>query len=73
VVQGERKNVIVIGIGLGILLQIVGIYWWFKDDDLFRPLLLLCPKENLKFWPAIFIILVNGILSFNQMSFERKY
>eukprot|EP00250_Pteridium_aquilinum_P022711 c25597_g1_i1 orf=161-1468(+) len=60
--KGERKSLIVITIGVGLLLQIVGIYWWFKKENLFRPLLLLPPKEIPKFWHAVFIIVVNDML-----------
>lgn len=60
--KGERKNLIVVTIGVGLLLQIIAIYWCFKKEDLFSPLLLLPPKEIPKFWHAVFIIVVNDTL-----------
>lgn len=60
-VQGERKIPVLIGISVGFALHVVGVYWWYQNDDLMYPLIMLPPKEIPPFWHAIFIIMVNGV------------
>ncbi|KAG0488734.1 hypothetical protein HPP92_007545 [Vanilla planifolia] len=59
--KGERKISILVGIALIFILHVIGVYWWYRNDDLLYPLLMLPPKRNTTFWHAIFIIMVNGI------------
>ena len=61
VLQGERKISMLAGITLVFMIHVFGVYWWYKNDDLLYPLVLLPPKEIPPFWHAIFIIMVNGM------------
>ncbi|KAA8517572.1 hypothetical protein F0562_017798 [Nyssa sinensis] len=60
--KGERKIPLLIGISLVFMLHVVGIYWWFRNDDLLYPLVMLPPKAIPPFWHAIFVIMVNDTL-----------
>ncbi|PON71122.1 Cdk-activating kinase assembly factor [Parasponia andersonii] len=48
--KGERKTYILVGIFIAFMLHVVGIYWWFQNDDLLYPLFMLPPKEIPPFW-----------------------
>ncbi|TKY45652.1 RING finger and transmembrane domain-containing protein 2 [Spatholobus suberectus] len=37
-------------------------FWWYQNDDLMCPLIMLPPKDIPPFWHAIFIIMVNDTL-----------
>jgi hypothetical protein len=52
---------VLIGISVAFALHVVGVYWWYQNDDLMYPLVMLPPKEIPPFWHAIFIIMVNGV------------
>jgi hypothetical protein len=58
--QGERKIAVLVGITVIFMIHVFGVYWWYRNDDLLRPLFMLPPKEIPPFWHAIFIIMVNG-------------
>ncbi|KAK7374117.1 hypothetical protein VNO80_07543 [Phaseolus coccineus] len=60
--KGERKIPVLIGISVAFALHVVGVYWWYQNDDLMYPLIMLPPKEIPPFWHAIFIIMVNDTL-----------
>ncbi|KAL3536624.1 hypothetical protein ACH5RR_005085 [Cinchona calisaya] len=60
--KGERKISVLIGISLVFTLHVVGVYWWYQNDDLLSPLIMLPPKAIPPFWHAIFIIMVNDTL-----------
>ncbi|PIN05668.1 putative E3 ubiquitin ligase [Handroanthus impetiginosus] len=60
--KGERKIFVLIGIAVVFTLHVVGIYWWYRNDDLLYPLLMLPPRTIPPFWHAIFIIMVNDTL-----------
>ncbi|XP_071907878.1 uncharacterized protein [Coffea arabica] len=60
--KGERKISVLIGISLVFTLHVVGVYWWYWNDDLLSPLVMLPPKAIPPFWHAIFIIMVNDTL-----------
>ncbi|XP_061375477.1 uncharacterized protein LOC133317634 [Gastrolobium bilobum] len=60
--KGERKIPILIGISVAFALHVVGVYWWYQNDDLVYPLVMLPPKDIPPFWHAIFIIMVNDTL-----------
>ncbi|KAL2250288.1 UNVERIFIED_CONTAM: E3 ubiquitin-protein ligase RNFT1 [Sesamum indicum] len=60
--KGERRIFVLIGIVILFTLHVVGIYWWYRNDDLLYPLLMLPPRTIPPFWHAIFIIMVNDTL-----------
>ncbi|PON46171.1 Cdk-activating kinase assembly factor [Trema orientale] len=60
--KGERKISVLIGICLAFTVHVVGVYWWYQNDDLLYPLVMLPPKVIPPFWHAVFIILVNDTL-----------
>ncbi|KAL5799821.1 hypothetical protein ACOSQ4_032705 [Xanthoceras sorbifolium] len=60
--KGERKNSVLMLIAIGFMLHVVGTYWWFQNDDLLYPLVMIPPKTIPPFWHAIFIILVNDTM-----------
>ncbi|OAY41682.1 RING finger and transmembrane domain-containing protein 2 isoform X2 [Manihot esculenta] len=60
--KGERKIYVLIGISLAFTLHVVGVYWWYQNDDLLYPLIMLPPKTIPPFWHAIFIIMLNDTL-----------
>ncbi|XP_068668757.1 uncharacterized protein [Aristolochia californica] len=60
--KGERKFSVLVGITLVFMLHVVGVYWWYRNDDLLYPLVMLPPKEIPPFWHAVFIIMVNDTM-----------
>ncbi|KAJ0088131.1 hypothetical protein Patl1_31616 [Pistacia atlantica] len=60
--KGERKVSVLIGISIAFILHVLGVYWWYRNDDLLYPLVMLPPKSIPPFWHAIFIIMVNDTL-----------
>ena len=46
------------------MLHVAGVYWWYCNNDLLYPLIMLPPKAIPPFWHAIFIIMVNGSFSY---------
>ncbi|KAK8928323.1 RING-H2 finger protein ATL30 [Platanthera zijinensis] len=60
--KGERKLLVLVGITMVFMLHVFGVYWWYRNDDLLNPLVLLPPKEIPPFWHAIFLILVNDTM-----------
>ncbi|KVI04431.1 hypothetical protein Ccrd_017254 [Cynara cardunculus var. scolymus] len=53
------------------MLHVIGVYWWYQNDDLCLPLFKVPPKAIPPFWHAIFTIIVNGgvsILNINLFS-----
>ncbi|GAB4833103.1 hypothetical protein Ancab_031349 [Ancistrocladus abbreviatus] len=60
--KGERKISVLIGICIIFTLHVVGVYWWYRNDDILYPLIMLPPKAIPPFWHAIFIIMVNDTL-----------
>ncbi|XP_057838672.1 uncharacterized protein LOC131048650 isoform X3 [Cryptomeria japonica] len=60
--KGERKILVLIGIMSVLVLHVAGLYWWYKNDDLWYPLLMLPPKIIPPFWHAIFVIIVNDTM-----------
>jgi hypothetical protein len=71
--QGERKTLVLVGIGLAMVMHVVGVYWWYSKDSLWRPLVILPPQEIPRFWQAIFIIVVNGMAFTCLPSYEAAY
>ncbi|CAH8353675.1 unnamed protein product [Eruca vesicaria subsp. sativa] len=60
--KGERQISALIGIAVAFTAHVVGVYWWFRKDDLLYPLIMFPPKSIPPFWHAIFIIVVNDTL-----------
>lgn len=60
--KGERKISILVGISTVFMLQVIGVYWWYWNNDLLYPLFMVPPKEVPPFWHAIFVILVNDTM-----------
>ncbi|KAK9124804.1 hypothetical protein Sjap_014406 [Stephania japonica] len=60
--KGERKMSVLIGISIVFMLHVVGVYWWYRNDDILYPLVMLPPKTIPPFWHAIFIIMVNDTM-----------
>ncbi|KAL8152980.1 hypothetical protein V2J09_010740 [Rumex salicifolius] len=60
--KGERKLSVLVGICIIFTLHVVGVYWWFQNDNLLYPLIMLPPKAVPPFWHAIFVVMVNDIL-----------
>ncbi|KAL0347601.1 UNVERIFIED_CONTAM: hypothetical protein Scaly_1776100, partial [Sesamum calycinum] len=60
--KGERRIFVLIGIAILFTLHVVGIYWWYRNDDLLYPLLMLPLRTIPPFWHAIFIVMVNDTL-----------
>lgn len=60
--KGERKIPVLIGISVAFALHVASVYWWYQNDDLMYPLVMLPPKDIPPFWHAIFIIMVNDTL-----------
>ncbi|KAM0061174.1 putative transcription factor C2H2 family [Helianthus debilis subsp. tardiflorus] len=61
--KGERKFLVLISISMVFMLHVVFVYWWYQNDDLMYPLVLLPPKSVPPFWHALFIILVNDSMA----------
>ncbi|KAG8390192.1 hypothetical protein BUALT_Bualt01G0058000 [Buddleja alternifolia] len=60
--KGERKISVLVGYSVVFMLNIFGIYWWNRKDELYYQLLMIPPKAIPPFWHAIFIILVNDTM-----------
>uniref|UniRef100_A0A5B7A4L0 Putative RING finger and transmembrane domain-containing protein 2-like n=1 Tax=Davidia involucrata TaxID=16924 RepID=A0A5B7A4L0_DAVIN len=61
--KGERKISILVGIFIVFMLHVIGVYWWYRNDDLFYPLFMVPPKAIPPFWHAIFVIMVNDTMA----------
>ncbi|XP_057442350.1 uncharacterized protein LOC130734070 [Lotus japonicus] len=59
--KGDRKVSVLVGISFAFILQVTCIYWWYRNDDLLYPLIMLPPRPT-PFWHSVFIILVNDVL-----------
>ncbi|KAJ0475095.1 putative transcription factor C2H2 family [Helianthus annuus] len=60
--KGERKLSVLVGYSIIFMLHVVGVYWWYQNDDLSYPLFMIPPKTIPPFWHAIFIIIVNDTM-----------
>ncbi|KAF9595840.1 hypothetical protein IFM89_005326 [Coptis chinensis] len=60
--KGERKMSVLAGIAIVFLFHVIGVYWWYRNDDLLYPLVMLPPKAIPPFWHAIFTIMVNDTM-----------
>ncbi|CAL5420470.1 unnamed protein product [Camellia sinensis] len=59
--KGERKIPILIGISFVFGLHVIVVYWWYWNDDILYPLIMVPPKAIPPFWHAIFIIMVSAV------------
>lgn len=60
--KGERKMSVLVGYFIVFMLHVIGVYWWYRNDDLFYPLFMVPPKAIPPFWHAIFTIVVNDTM-----------
>ncbi|XP_023743956.1 uncharacterized protein LOC111892117 [Lactuca sativa] len=60
--KGERKLSVLAGYCIVFMLHVIGVYWWYQNDDLCHPLFMVPPKEIPPFWNAIFTIIVNDTM-----------
>ncbi|CAI9091920.1 OLC1v1027040C2 [Oldenlandia corymbosa var. corymbosa] len=60
--KGERRMFVLIGYFMVFILHVLGIYWWYRNDDIYYPLFMVPPKSIPPFWHAVFIILVNDTM-----------
>ncbi|CAM8961868.1 unnamed protein product [Rhodiola kirilowii] len=61
--KGERRVSVLIGYTIVFLAQVVGVYWFYRNSDLWYPLIMLPPKTIPPFLHAIFIIVANDTLT----------
>lgn len=59
--QGERKLSVLVGYFLVFVLHVIGLPWWYWNEDMLNPLIMVPPKAIPPFWHAMFTILVNGM------------
>ncbi|KAL8232141.1 hypothetical protein R6Q57_001919 [Mikania cordata] len=60
--KGERRLSVLIGYSMIFMLHVIGVYWWYQNDDLCYPLFMVPPKMIPPFWHAVFIIIVNDTM-----------
>ncbi|XP_076903732.1 uncharacterized protein LOC143558862, partial [Bidens hawaiensis] len=58
----ERRLYVLIGYIMIFMLHVIGVYWWYQNNDLSYPLFMIPPKTIPPFWHAIFIIIVNDTM-----------
>lgn len=60
--KGERRTSVLVGYSIAFMLHVIGVYWWYQNDDLCYPLFMVPPKAIPPFWHALFTIVVNDTL-----------
>ncbi|KAJ0909618.1 putative transcription factor C2H2 family [Helianthus annuus] len=60
--KGERKLSVLVGYCIVFMVHVIGVYWWYQNDDLCNPLFMVPPKAIPPFWNAIFTIIVNDTM-----------
>ncbi|MFS7961022.1 putative transcription factor C2H2 family [Helianthus anomalus] len=60
--KGERKLSVLGGYFVVFVLHVIGVYWWYQNDDLCFPLFMVPPRAIPPFWHAIFTIIVNDTM-----------
>eukprot|EP00252_Welwitschia_mirabilis_P004037 TRINITY_DN1418_c0_g1_i4.p1 TRINITY_DN1418_c0_g1~~TRINITY_DN1418_c0_g1_i4.p1 ORF type:complete len:320 (-),score=25.95 TRINITY_DN1418_c0_g1_i4:954-1913(-) len=60
--KSERKVPVLIVIMIAFTLHVIGVYWWYRKDNLLYPLIMIPPKAIPPFWHALFIIIVNDTM-----------
>jgi hypothetical protein len=61
--QTEKRSLVLLGLGVALGLHIAAVYWWFRHEELWRPLALMPLMKIPGFWQAAWIIVVNGELA----------
>ncbi|KAI7750558.1 hypothetical protein M8C21_016410 [Ambrosia artemisiifolia] len=60
--KGERKLSVLAGYFVVFVLHVIGVYWWYQNEDLCYPLFMVPPRAIPPFWHAIFTIIVNDTM-----------
>ncbi|XP_071734352.1 uncharacterized protein [Rutidosis leptorrhynchoides] len=60
--KAERKLTVLVGYCFVFMLHVIGVYWWYQNDDLCYPLFMVPPKAIPPFWHAVFTIIVNDTM-----------
>ncbi|KAI3704969.1 hypothetical protein L1987_75199 [Smallanthus sonchifolius] len=60
--KAERKLSVLVGYCMVFMLHVIGVYWWYQNDDLCNPLFMVPPKAIPPFWNAVFTIIVNDTM-----------
>ncbi|KAD2392857.1 hypothetical protein E3N88_39834 [Mikania micrantha] len=60
--KGERRVSVLAGYFVVFVLHVIGVYWWYQNDDLCYPLFMVPPRVIPPFWHAIFTIIVNDTM-----------
>ncbi|EFJ13527.1 hypothetical protein SELMODRAFT_269003 [Selaginella moellendorffii] len=69
--RGERKTYILVVLAAFLIQHVEGIYWWYRADALWRPLVLLPPKDIPNFADAFFNIVLNDtMVRLSAMAFK---
>ncbi|XP_019057170.1 PREDICTED: LOW QUALITY PROTEIN: RING finger and transmembrane domain-containing protein 1-like [Tarenaya hassleriana] len=58
----DGKTSVLVLVSVAFFLHVVGVYWWFRNENLFYSLILLPPESIPPFWHAVFFIIANDIL-----------
>ncbi|GAQ85375.1 hypothetical protein KFL_002320090 [Klebsormidium nitens] len=58
----EKRSLLLLGLAAVLALHIAAVYWWYRNDELWRPLALLPLLKIPGFWQAAWIIVVNDTL-----------
>lgn len=67
--QGERRLSVLAGYCIVFVFHVIGVYWWYQNEDLCYPLFMVPPTAIPPFWHAIFTIIVNGMNLFRVIDF----
>lgn len=43
------------------MIHVIGYLWWYWNEDILNPLIMVPPKAIPPFWHAIFAVLLNGM------------
>ncbi|KAI7754867.1 hypothetical protein M8C21_032031 [Ambrosia artemisiifolia] len=60
--KGERRMSVLAGYLVVFVVHVIGVYWWYQNDDLCYPLFMVPPTAIPPFWHAIFIVIVNDTM-----------
>ncbi|KAK1399734.1 RING finger and transmembrane domain-containing protein 2 [Heracleum sosnowskyi] len=62
VLKGERKLSVLVGYCIVFMLHVIGYLWWYWNEDILNPLIMVPPKAIPPFWHAIFAVLVSDTM-----------
>ncbi|XP_078437136.1 uncharacterized protein LOC144707765 [Wolffia australiana] len=60
--KGERSLWVLFGATILFTFHVFGVYWWYRTEDVLRPLFMLPPRVIPPFWHAIFVIILNDTM-----------